>query len=182
MDLAKHKARLQHFETLCREQGLSLTIQRRVIFQTLLERDDHPTADQVYELVKNRIPGLSRTTVYRVLDTLVRIGAISKVCHPGAAARFDPKIHQHHHLVCLHCDSIVDLEDERLSAIELPAVGTQGFKINEFHIYLRGLCPKCRRKLATGQDKKPTARIRKKSKSTKRKITKVARKKRRKKR
>jgi Fur family peroxide stress response transcriptional regulator len=148
MNSKKHTARMQRFEALCREQDLSLTVQRRVIFQTVLERDDHPTADQVYELAKGRIPGLSRTTVYRVLDTLVHIGAITKVCHPGAAARFDPKVHRHHHLVCLQCDSIIDLEDARLNEIKLPRISTRGFEVHDFHLQLRGVCRKCRENLS----------------------------------
>ena len=63
--------RVQRFETLCRERGLPLTVQRRDVFKAVLERDDHPSADQIYECVKDRIAGLSRTTVYRVLDRLV---------------------------------------------------------------------------------------------------------------
>ena len=63
--------KLRQFEALCRSKRLPLTVQRRAIFEAVLERDDHPAADQVFEVVKERIPGVSRTTVYRVLDTLV---------------------------------------------------------------------------------------------------------------
>lgn len=139
-------ARLRRFEGLCREQGLSMTVQRRTILEAVLDREDHPTADQVYGLVGDRIPGVSRTTVYRVLKTLVGVGVISKVCHPGAAIRFDPKIRQHHHLVCLQCDGITDIEDERLNGMALPSVRTKGFEVQEFHIHLRGVCAACRRK------------------------------------
>ena len=64
-------ARLQEFEETCRRKGLPLTVQRRVILEAVLQRDDHPTADQIYEAVQERIPQLSRTTVYRVLDALL---------------------------------------------------------------------------------------------------------------
>lgn len=140
------QARVEYFEALCRQRGLSRTVQRRTIFEALLDREDHPTADQVYELVKDRIPGVSLTTVYRVLDRLVEIGVISKLCHAGATVRFDPKMHQHHHLVCVQCERIVDLEDEKLNALALPNVNMQGFEIQEFHIHLRGICPECLRK------------------------------------
>ena len=151
----EREARLKRFEALCREHGLSMTVQRRVILQAVLEREDHPTADQLYGLVRDRIPGVSRTTVYRVLETLVRIGVVTKVAHPGAATRYDAKIHQHHHLVCLRCDSIVDIEDERLNGIELPPVLTQGYKIDGFDIHLRGLCPECQRAPAGQKRGKP---------------------------
>ena len=146
MDADCRAERLEQFEAACRAQGLALTVQRRVIFDAVIDREDHPTADQVYDLVKDRIPGVSRTTVYRALDTLVQIGTIIKVCHPGASARYDPKVDQHHHLVCTMCNSIIDLNDERLNAIRLPEIDTGGFDVREFHIHLRGTCPDCLRK------------------------------------
>ena len=140
------QSRLERFASICREHGLSVTVQRRMILQAVLERADHPTADQVYELVKNRLPGLSRTTVYRVLETLVSYGVITKVCHPGAAVRFDPKVHRHHHLVCAHCHGIADYEDERLNELELPRIRPKGFEIQDFYIHFRGVCAACREK------------------------------------
>jgi Fe2+ or Zn2+ uptake regulation protein len=106
---------------------------------------------------------MSRTTVYRVLETLVRIGVIAKVCHPGAAVRFDPKIRQHHHLVCLHCNRVVDLEDKRLNEITLPEISTRGFEVQECHFHFRGVCPACQKKSA--QSRKGTGRAARASKS-----------------
>lgn len=164
--------RLHRFEGLCRDHGLSVTVQRRVIFEAMADRADHPTADQVYKQVKDRIPGVSRTTVYRVLDTLVRIGVITKVSHPGAAARFDPKTRQHHHLVCLRCDKIIDLENERLNRVALPRVSHRGFEIHEYHIHFRGICPECSakasksRRTAKGSSKRPVRASMKKKRTT----------------
>ena len=146
------QSRLARFESVCREHGLSVTVQRRTILQAVLEREDHPTADQVYEMVKDELPGLSRTTVYRVLETLVQYGVIGKVCHPGAAVRFDPKVHRHHHLVCVHCNGIMDYEDERLDELEIPRIRPKGFQVREFYIHFRGVCAACRRQ---GKQVKP---------------------------
>lgn len=147
---------LRRLEDICRKQGLPLTVQRRVVLETVLGREDHPTTDQVYEDVRGRIPGISRTTVYRVLDMLVRVGVISKACHPGAAARFDRNTRQHHHLVCLHCDRVIDVEDERLNALKLPSVSRFDFEIIEFRVQLRGICANCRKTQSTSK-KKSTA-------------------------
>ena len=87
---------------------------------SLMHRHDHPTADQIAEDVAIRLPGVSRTTVYRVLDTLVRISIARKVCHPGAAARFEVESHRHHHLVCVQCGRMIDLEDPRLDKLPFP--------------------------------------------------------------
>jgi Fur family peroxide stress response transcriptional regulator len=119
----------------------------------VLTRHDHPTADQVYDAVKTCIPGVSRTTVYRVLETLVGFGVITRVCHPGGVTRFDPKIHQHHHLVCLKCGAVTDVEDERLNAIALPAIRTRGFDVHEYHIHFRGVCAACKKRKARSRDR-----------------------------
>ena len=148
MRSTQKRERLQHFETLCRQQGLSLTVQRRIIMETLLDRTDHPTADQVYEEVKPRIPGISRTTVYRVLETLVEIGVITKACSPGAATRYDPMTQKHHHLVCLRCDKLIDVIDEAIDeSVLLPKVRTQQFEIQGYSVHFHGICAACRREL-----------------------------------
>lgn len=132
------------FERLCRERGLALTIQRRTIFAALLGRRDHPTADQVYEAVRPRLAGVSRTTVYRVLETLVQAGVITKACHPGAATRYDPLTRRHHHLVCLRCEKIVDIDDPGLDALPIPSVPGEAFEITDYCVHFRGLCAQCR--------------------------------------
>jgi len=138
--------RLEAFEQECRRRGLPLTVQRRTIFEELLTRRDHPSADQVYESVRSRLPNLSRTTVYRVLETLVELGAARKVSHPDAVARFDPVTEQHHHLVCETCGRLVDLEDSAVPGVALPQTGTAGFRITGYSINFNGVCATCRRR------------------------------------
>jgi len=149
------RKRLEEFERLCHQQGLPLTVQRRVILEALFDREDHPTADQIFDDVKSRLPGLSRTTVYRVLETLVRVGVASKASHLGAAARFDPNTDHHHHLVCLHCDKVVDLNDPALNALPLPDAHRTGFEITDYSIHFRGTCSDCQRKMAKPHPSRP---------------------------
>lgn len=154
---AKHH-RMSEFDRVCRERGLPLTVQRRAVLEAMLDREDHPTADQIYDEIRLSMPSLSRTTVYRILDTLVETGMVSKVCHPGSAARFDPKVRQHHHLVCLQCEKIFDIESAALDAVPWPNVRAKGFAISEFHIHFRGVCADCQRQSA----RKPRAVTQKK--------------------
>ena len=155
------RQRLDRFESAHRESGLPVTMQRRAVFEAILERVDHPTADQVYAAVHERLPQISRMTVYRILATLAWLGLISKTCHLGSTARFDPKIHQHHHLVCLDCGGIIDLEEERLNQIQLPEAHLHGFEITDYHIHFRGRCARCREKLKTPRShRKAAGRVR----------------------
>lgn len=142
-------AKMEEFEQLCRQRGLPLTVQRRAVLEALMHRHDHPTADQIFEDVSARLPGVSRTTVYRVLETLVQIGIASKVCHPGAAARFEVESHRHHHLVCLQCGRMVDLEDPRLDTVPFPDAQARGFELTDYSIQFRGTCSDCARSAAS---------------------------------
>lgn len=136
--------KLRQMEERCRENALAITVQRRIIIEALAERSDHPSADQLYEAVRGRLRGISRTTVYRVLETLVGIGVVQKVSNPEAKARFDADTVRHHHLYCTRCQKIQDLSDPALNAIALPADGFDGFAITDFSISFSGLCPACR--------------------------------------
>jgi Fur family peroxide stress response transcriptional regulator len=136
--------RLAAFEQECRRRGLAMTIQRRTVFEELVGRRDHPTADQVYDAVHRRLPSLSRTTVYRVLETLVETGFVRKVHHPDAVVRFDPTPGRHHHLVCEACGSLVDLDDSMVPPVPIPETRNTGFRIRDYSVSFNGLCSSCR--------------------------------------
>ena len=134
-----------NLEARCRARGLPMTVQRRAIFEALLDRQDHPTIEQVYEDIKARIPGVSRTTVYRTLETFVDLGVSKKTSHVAAMARFDGNVDHHHHLVCVRCDKVVDFDDPALSRLPLPDARRAGFEVVDFSVYLEGLCADCKK-------------------------------------
>lgn len=156
MDSAGKQARLRRFEESCRQRGLSLTVQRRTILKAALDQTDHPTADQIYIRVRAALPDVSRTTVYRVLDVLVEIGAIARVFSPGAAARFDPVTEQHHHLVCVRCERIIDLPDDAFRhRVQPPPGPLRSFVVQDFSIYFRGTCAACRKRVSSRRGARP---------------------------
>lgn len=137
---------LTTLESACRAEGLPVTVQRRAIFELLAGRSDHPTAEQVWDAARVRLPGVSRTTVYRVLDTFVRLGLVVKTPHLGSAVRFDPRTERHHHLVCTGCDRVLDVESKGLDDVPLPDVAALGFEVADFSVHMRGVCAACRRR------------------------------------
>lgn len=136
--------KLRQLEERCRGNGLAMTVQRRVIMEALAERKDHPTADQLFDTVRQRLTGISRTTVYRVLETLVGIGVAQKISNPEAKARFDADTSLHHHLVCERCQAIGDIHEPALNQIRLPEDNGTGFAITGYSINFSGVCPGCR--------------------------------------
>ncbi|MBN2023593.1 MAG: transcriptional repressor [Pirellulales bacterium] len=143
------EARLRQLEGLLRGRGLPLTMQRREILKAVVERNDHPTADQVFDAVKDRLPRLSRTTVYRVLDRLVTLGVIRRLHHPGAGTRFDGKIDRHHHLFCRSCGCVIDVASSAVEDVSLPPASRHGFHVEDFSVHFVGVCPDCRRKASS---------------------------------
>ncbi len=139
----------QGLETIlrrCRERGMRMTVQRRAVLASLVSLPDHPSADDVFISVAARLPGVSRTTIYRTLEQLVRVGVIGKACHPGSTARYDSRVDLHHHLVCLQCDAMIDITDARLDRLPVPDTSEFGFEVSDFRVQLRGLCRRCSRK------------------------------------
>jgi Fur family peroxide stress response transcriptional regulator len=138
--------KIEQFRAALREAGLPVTSQRRMVYEAMLEREDHPTAEQIYEVVRRKLPQISRMTVHRILHTFVALGLVDKTCHPGSAARFDPKTHPHHHLVCLECGAIMDVEDPRLDQMPWPRIHPRKFVIEDYQVQFRGRCGQCRQK------------------------------------
>jgi Fur family peroxide stress response transcriptional regulator len=144
MDVSTREDRIREFKRLCREGGERVTVQRQIILETVLDFDNHPSADQIYEGVESRLPGIARTTVYRTLEHLARMGIITKACHPGRVARFDPRTEIHHHLVCLDCDEFFDFEDDGLNRLTIPDTSAFDFEVSDYRVQIRGICQHCR--------------------------------------
>jgi Fur family peroxide stress response transcriptional regulator len=151
MSAAEKQKRMERFFAAHRECGLPVTTQRRAVFEAIIERADHPTAEQLYRAVRSELPQVSRMTIHRILATFVSVGLVARTCHPGSAARFDPKLHQHHHLVCLDCGRITDVEDPRLNRVPWPDIKRHDFQIQDYNVYFRGRCGRCRQKPEAGR-------------------------------
>lgn len=134
-----------HLDERSRAVGMSLTPQRRAIFEVLRTRSDHPTADDVALALERRLPGTSRATVYRTLEALVTNGLIQRVSHPATAARYDVRIDRHHHLVCDRCGAMSDFEAAVCDDLALPDFASSGFRVRDYSVQVRGLCSGCAR-------------------------------------
>lgn len=130
----------------CAAAGLEPTEARRAVIEAVVSMGTHPTADEVHAYAARRHPGLGRATVYRTLESLVRIGVFTKALHSGAAVRYDAVSERHHHLVCVRCESILDVHDAALDALPVPDTSRLGFEVSDFQVQIRGICRDCRNK------------------------------------
>jgi Fe2+ or Zn2+ uptake regulation protein len=137
---------LQSVEVLVeqfRREGRKITPQRRAIFETLIRDDSHPTAEQIYQRVYSVMPDISRTTVYNTLHELVSVGALMEVEDLSeGGTRYDTSTNQHHHLFCLDCHTLVDI-DRDFQGLELPPDETVGYQIVRRQVTFYGHCPDC---------------------------------------
>lgn len=138
------ECKLEQLEELCRERGLRLTVQKRRILETIVDREDHPTADQIYGEVKEQVPGISRATVYRTLESFSDEGLVRKVYHPDDEYRFDANTHHHHHLVCEECSEVTDIVLPEIDHLNLEEETFEDFEVNDYSVYFRGTCEACR--------------------------------------
>lgn len=143
--------KLKLMEERCRQNGLSLTVQRRAIMENLSSRKDHPSADHIYAAIQDKITGVSRTTVYRVLETFVQLGLAQKISNPEAKARFDADTSRHHHAACIECEKVIDIESPVLPDIDLSHANLHGFEVFDCSVVAVGLCQDCSSKERSGR-------------------------------
>lgn len=117
--------------------------QREMILQTVLQNPIHPTADQVYEQVRQEDPKISLGTVYRNLNFLAEMGKIRKISMPVGSDRFDGRLDEHYHAVCGGCGRVFDVEWEALDQLDSRML-EEGFEVHKRHLLLTGLCRNCR--------------------------------------
>jgi Fur family ferric uptake transcriptional regulator len=123
---------------------LRMTTQRQVILDELNRLKTHPTAGELCQIVRRRLPRISLGTVYRNLEILSREGVIQKLEVGGNEMRFDGDTHNHYHLRCLACGRVDDVEMEVIPDLERKLGSDRGYQVTGHRLEFTGLCPQCR--------------------------------------
>ncbi len=125
---------------------LRMTKQRQVILEELRKVKTHPTADDMYQMLRLRMPKISLGTVYRNLEILSETGIIQKLDVGGTQKRFDADISIHSHVRCMDCGRVADIPVSPNFDIEAEAQKMTNFEIYRHRLEFSGLCPECRQK------------------------------------
>lgn len=118
------------------------TKQLQVIWEVLKHDKSHPTADQIYDRVRKKLPTISLGTVYRNLQKLVSDNKL-QVLMRGRSQHFDPLVELHQHFICEQCDRVYDvlIDDQRqIKPAKLPH---EGFKVTSHQLAFYGTCKHC---------------------------------------
>lgn len=116
--------------------------QREMIYQTLMESKEHPTAEMLYKALKPENPSLSLGTVYRNLGSLAEEGAVVRLSFP--VERYDARLDRHAHMECLRCHRVLDIELDCDDEIDVQASQAAGCEIRSHEIVFFGICSMCR--------------------------------------
>jgi len=135
----------RHFrgKNLLQKKNIRMTKQRKVILEELRRQHTHPSADEVYRMVRHRLPRISLGTVYRNLEVLVQMGEIQKLELSGSLKRFDWDTDKHYHIRCVRCDRVDDAPIAPLNQLENELYGATVFEIIGHNLEFKGLCPEC---------------------------------------
>ena len=114
--------------------------QRETVKNVVRGTNSHPTAEWVYTQTKKVIPNISLGTVYRNLKTLQETGQIN-VIHDGPVARYDWNLESHHHLKCIECGEIVDINKIDTNVQNFVEKNYE-FKVSEIDLTISGICSK----------------------------------------
>ena len=120
--------------------GFRFTSQRRHVYDVLLQKLDHPTAEEVFTRARRRSPEISHATVYNCLDALVKCGLVRQVQLRRGATRFCPNMEEHCHYYCDECGAVFDVA---LAANSAVVPRPKGFKIDHYDIAVHGVCADC---------------------------------------
>jgi Fe2+ or Zn2+ uptake regulation protein len=127
-----------------RRDGGRVTTVRRAVVAALVEADDHHvTADDLAAAVQARHPDVHRSTIYRTLDALQDVGVVEHLHLGHGPAVYHPTDNPHQHLVCAHCDTVIQVPDALFGELAAGVHAEYRFTIDPHHFALLGRCEDC---------------------------------------
>lgn len=128
---------------MAEQTTLKRSKQREAIVAYLRTRKDHPTADMVYQEIRQTIPNISLGTVYRNLSLLSDRGDILRLSCDGKTDRFDADTRPHYHFMCKQCGCVQDIDMPYQEALDHLAEQTFSGAITAHSLLFEGLCSDC---------------------------------------
>jgi Fur family peroxide stress response transcriptional regulator len=135
------------FESLVgklKKSGHRLTPQRSAILKIFATSHDHPSVEQVYEIIREQFPMMSLATVYKTVALLKEEGEILELGFANGSTRYDGfQPDPHPHLICVRCHRIIDPEGKDLDHLSLELAEKYGYRLITHRHDLFGICPSC---------------------------------------
>lgn len=131
-----------------KEKGFKLTPQRKSILDVIVANEGkHLSAEEIYELVKGERPEIGLATIYRTMQMFDEVGMVYKHNFDDGRSRYElyhDEDHQHHHLICINCGKVVEVEEDLLEQLEHEVENKYDFSITNHNLKFFGYCNLCR--------------------------------------
>ena len=118
------------------------TVQKNMVYDALRELHNHPTAEMVYDRVRENCPAVSRATVYRILNRLAEQGKILRLSTDGAD-HYDHRVDLHYHVQCTACGRVDDVVTRELGDVTELVTDNCGYRITGGGLLFHGICREC---------------------------------------
>ena len=148
---------------LLEKNGYKTTNQRKILYEVLSEnKDKHLSTEEIYDLIKDRYPKIGIATIYRTLLLFEEIGLVYKHNFDDGYQRYeilspnDNEVHQHHHLVCKQCGTIIEVKEDLMNSLEEIVEKQYNFEILNHVVKFTGICAQCRDKENENGNRKET--------------------------
>jgi Fur family ferric uptake transcriptional regulator len=138
----------QKLQIFIREKGLKSSRKREFIIDYFLKQDKHFSAEELYNKIREKSPGIGYSTVYRTLKLLAECGLASIRHFEEGITRFEP-IHQqehHDHLICTGCKKIIEFKNKEIENLQKKIARKLQFSVQNHKLEIYGLCPRCAKK------------------------------------
>jgi Fe2+ or Zn2+ uptake regulation protein len=128
-----------------RRSGYTLTSQRRAVLEALEEARGHPSAEDIYLIVKKKNPRVALGTVYQALSVLEEIGVIGSKHWSESPTRYDLNVEPHLDIRCVGCGEVAEIPGVELGGLEERIRDNTTYEVTRAMLVIEGLCPVCRR-------------------------------------
>ena len=128
---------------------IRLTTQRQIILEELAKVKTHPTASELYDMVRKRLPRIGLGTVYRNLELMADSGMILKIEVGGTQKRFDATTENHYHIRCAQSGRVDDIDVPVFNDLVTRAAAATSYHIFGHHVEFTGICNECQRQTRT---------------------------------
>jgi Fe2+ or Zn2+ uptake regulation protein len=126
-----------------RRSGYTLTSQRRAVLEALSRAKGHPSAEDVYLIVKRENPRVALGTVYQALSVLEEVGIIGSKRWAESPTRYDLNVKPHLDIRCISCDEVSEVPGVALDSVEERIRGNTPYRVTRATMVVEGLCPDC---------------------------------------
>ena len=143
----------EQFKQMLKEKGLKVTNQRLLVLEVLAHhKDQHMTAEDIYDQVKEDYPEIGLATIYRTVQLLLEMQLIDRINLDDGCVRYEigdvlegEGKHHHHHLICRTCGKVLPFKDDLLDELELRIEEETGFHVIDHELKFFGQCADCKK-------------------------------------